>query len=324
MSRNRLYALFAAEILICILLNAIKMPLSGSILLFSFPLEQIGTALRALSLTGRLGNALALMLYAAICLLPISLLLNIRRKRQPEDYLLGLLSVLLFVVLYLMANGGRIIGLFEDVGNATTAGLVVGKAILGSIVYSVLLAYLVLRALRLFFESGTERLLDYLGILFGLLVSLFIWAIFGVAFGEMIAAFSALPLKPGGESTVAVASSLFIVLRFLMSALPYAMDIAAVHLIVELLTAMKADRFSIETVAAAERLSRWCAFALTVVMLSNASFNILQVLFATSLRTVNSNLTLPVFSIAFALGSLVFARLIAESRRFKGENDLFI
>ncbi len=323
MKRKLLIALLVLEAAACIAFCAARASLSGAFTAaMAFPFEQLGMGLRALSLTGRLGAAAALALYAALSLLPAWFLLRAagRRKLRPEDALLGVLSALLFAALYLTANPGRLGGLF---GGGGDAGLAVGKAVLGGTVYSALAGYLILRALRLFSESGMERLQNYMSVLLGLLSVLFVWAIFGGALGRMLDAYAALRSGNVGNEDALGASYVFLGLKFLVEALPWALDTVAAFAAMALLSAMGTDRYSEETVLAAERLSRWCAAALAAVLLSNIGFNVLQLVFAGALRTIESSLSIPVISVAFVLAVLLFARVVAENRRLKGDNDLF-
>jgi hypothetical protein len=117
---------------------------------------------------------------------------------------------------------------------------------------------------------------------------------------------------------------LFVGLKFLVDALPWALDTVTAFAAMALLSAMRADRYSEQTVLAAEKLSRWCAAALAAVLLSDIGFNVLQLVFAGALRTIDSSLSIPVISVAFVLAVLLFARVVAENRRLKGDNDLFI
>jgi hypothetical protein len=77
MKRRLLYALLVLEAALCITLSLAKNSFGGAFsALLAFPFEQIGLGLRLLSLTGKLGNSIALTLYAAFCLLPAFFLLR--------------------------------------------------------------------------------------------------------------------------------------------------------------------------------------------------------------------------------------------------------
>ena len=324
MKRKGLMILLIVEAAACLGFTAVSASLSGAFsAAMAFPFEQIGIGLRALSLSGRIGGAAALALYAAVCLLPVWFLLRAAGKRtlKQEDALLGVLSAVLFAVLYLMTNTGKLGGLFGDIG---AAGLTVGKAVLGGTVYSVLLGYLILRALRLFLESGTEKLWKYMGTLLTLLNVLFVGVIFAGGFGEMLNSFEALRSGNVGTEDTLGMSYVFLVLKFLADALPWVLDTVTVFIALELLAAIREDRYSEQTTLTAEKLSRWCVRALAAVLLSGIGFNILQLIFAGALRTIDSNVSIPVVSVAFVLAVLLLTRIVAENRRLKSDNDLFI
>jgi hypothetical protein len=220
-----------------------------------------------------------------------------------------------------MTNTGKLGGLFGGVGDA---GLAVAKAVIGGAVYSVLAGYLILRALRLFLSSGTEKLQGYLMLLLYLLSGLFILAIFGTGLKGLLDQFAALRAANAGSEDTLGWSYVFLTLKFIVDALPWALDTVTVFIALELLAAMRTDRYSEETALASARLSRWCAKALAAVVLSNIGFNALQLLFAGALRTVESTLSIPVVSVAFVLAVLLLTRIVAENRRLKSDNDLFI
>ena len=94
MARKIYACLLAAEVVICIALSVLFTTRStGLSSLITFPFEQIGIGLRALSLSSGIGNVFAIVLFVSICLIPAALLFLILRNRRlhPEDWLLGFL-----------------------------------------------------------------------------------------------------------------------------------------------------------------------------------------------------------------------------------------
>jgi len=243
------------------------------------------------------------------------------RKLNGEDWLLVLLSGLMFAVLYLMINPGVIVNLFNA---GSGAFLVVHKAILGSVIWSVIIGYFVLHVLRLSSNADTKKLYDYLGLLLCALAFLFILAAFGVALGQTIESFTALRADNTGNEASLVMSYIFLSLRFLVDITPFIMNLVTVFLGLKLLEVMKADRYSEETLSSAEKLSLWCKKTLSTVVITNIALNVLQLLFTGSLRDINSSVSIPVTSICFVIVVLLFSRMIAETRKLKKDNDLFI
>lgn len=140
MKEKHLLTLLSIEAAACVLFCILQRSVSGFFsTIVAFPFEQLGEGLRALSLSGGAGNAAAILFYVLLSLIPagIWLILKKKQKAMPIDFTLFLLSVLLFVVLYYMINPGLM-------GFAVPG---TGKWSLGSTFYSVLLGYLLIRAL---------------------------------------------------------------------------------------------------------------------------------------------------------------------------------
>jgi len=322
MKRSFFVGLLFVEALVCIVFVVLQAPFADIFTVaIAFPFEQIGIGLRLLSLSGDFGNVVAIFIYCLICLLPIAMILLLRKKHKlfAEDGLLVLLSAALFAVLYLMINPGIISSWMGSV-----AGLTVGKAALGVTVYSVIFGYIALRALRLFAVSGTTKLAGYISIMLRLLNVIFIFMVFGSYFGSMLNSIAALRAGNVENEHLLGTSYVFLVLQFLVNALPYMFNIVIIFATLRWFDEMRADRYSAETNAAAARASRLCATALIVITLVSIGFNLLQLLFAGSLMIINTSIQIPVFSIAFVLAVLLLTRLLADNKELKDDIDMFV
>lgn len=322
MKRNIFIGILMIEALLCVVFRILQASFTGVFsAVMAFPFEQIGFGLRLLSLSGGLGNLSAIVIYLAICLLPAGVLPILRKKRElhAEDGLLGLLSVVLFAVLYLMINPGIIASMM---GGA--AWQHVGKAVLGVIVYSVLCGYFVLRVLRLFSVGSIDKLVGYMSVMLRLLNILFVYIIFSTCFGNLLDSIESMRAGNIGNEHLLGASYFFLVLQFTVDSLPYAVNVVVVFAALQLLHEMQTNRYSAETMEATERMSRLCSMSLGVTVLSNIGFNLLQLLFLKSLAVVSSSVQIPVFSIAFVLAALLLTRFVAENKQLKDDNDMFI
>ena len=317
-----LVVVLSVEALACILFCILQTSFEGAFTAtIAFPFEQIGVGLRVMSLSGWLGNAVALIAYCTVSLLPVAALLILRKKRRlcAEDGLLVLLSAVLFVVLHIMINPGII--------NTWAGGLTaqyVGKAILGSTVYSVLCGYFLLRVLRLFSDGGTEKLVRYMSTMLLLLGMIFVYLIFGTCFGGLLNSIAALRAGNVGNEHLLGTSYVFLALQFMVDALPNVFNVLVVFAGLRLLGEMQRDRYSVETMVAAGQIARLCKMALITTVLANIGFNLLQLMYAESLRVINSLVLIPVFSLAFVLAALLLARLVTENKQLKDDNDLFV
>lgn len=315
------YAVLGAEAVLFTVLYIFQVSFSGAFSeLMAFPFQQLGMGLRALSLSGAAGNIFAIMIYASISLAPLTVLLRrgLKKRLFGGDALLVLLSALLFAVLYLMVNPGDI----KTFGGA--AGITAVKVVLGGTVYSVICGYIVLRVLRLFFKSGTEALQKYLGVMMFVLNILFIYAIFGACLGGLLDSVKALQAGNQGNELLLGTSYVFLALQYVVNVIPYIMDIVVVFFAGRLLSELQTDRYSEASVASADRLSRICKISLVVTILSQIFFNSLQLLFSARLMVMNSQIQLPVLSVLFVLAVLLLSRYLAESKRLKDENDMFV
>lgn len=322
MSRKLLLGILSAEALACAVFTVMRVSfLDAFSSILAFPFEQIGAGLRALSLSGAGGNAAALVLYVAAGAVPLVpfIVRSTRRKLHFEDGLLVLLSAALFVALYMMINPGMIVSI---VGGA--AGLPVGRAVLGGIVYSVFAGYLVLRVLRLFSSGSTDKLTRYMSAVLWVMGALFVYMAFGSCLQSLLGSIADLRAGNIGNEDTLGASTVFLWLQFIVSAAPYLLDVAVILAALRLLGEMRKDRYSEGTVAAAGGMAGLCLRALTATVLMNVGFNLMQLLFAGSLRVLNATVQLPVLSILFVLTALLLSRLVSENKQLKDDNDGFI
>lgn len=322
MKHKKLCVFLACEAVLCILLHSAREILPRAFTaVMAFPFEQIGLGLRALSLSGDTGNIISIVLYTTLCLIPVGILYSLKRVRRlyPEDALLAVLSIVLFAVVYMMINPGLLGPYFGD-----ATGQSVTKAVLGGMVYSVLIGYAVLRILRLFFHADTGRLQKYLEILLCALNALFVYLAFGAYFSSLMDSFDALRSGNTGNEQSLGMSYLFLVLQYVVNALPYILDVLVVFAALELLDELSADRYSEAAVNASEKLSRLCGMALAVIVISNIGFNLLQLVFIKMLAVMNGSVQIPLISVAFTLAVLLLAQYIKENKQLKDDNDMFI
>ena len=322
MNKKKLYVFLGCEAALCLLLHFAREILPRAFTtVMAFPFEQIGLGLRTLSLSGEMGNILSIVLYLFLCLIPVVVLIAFNRKRSlyPEDSLLVILSLVLFVVLYLMVNPG-LLGPYW----ANTAGQSMGKAVLGGMVYSIVIGYLVLRVLRLFYYADTGRLQKYISVLLCALNVLFVYLVFGAYFSSLMDSFDALRSGNIGNEHNLGMSYLFLILQYVINALPYILDVLVVFAALNLLDELSADRYSEASVTAARRLSRLCGRTLAITVVSHIVFNLLQLVFFKTLVVVNGTVQIPLMSIAFILAALLLAQYIGDNKQLKDDNDLFI
>lgn len=321
MKRKTFIFLLVAEAALCLALNFAGTIMQGAVTTgLAFPFEQIALGLRALSLSGGVGNGVAIVLYLAVCLAPLVwILLRKPRKLLPEDALLALLCGGLFWVIYHMINPGLMTH-----SAVVGGGLAVAKALMGGAVYSVLCAYIVLQVLRRLFSAGLKQLQRYMMVLLHLLNVIFVYAVFGSGVSALGQSIAALQASNTGNEHLLGTSYLFLVLQHLVNMLPYALNIVMVFGAIRLLHQLRQDKYSQQTIDAAHTFSRLCVACLVITVSTIALLNILQLFMARFIYSINGQLVIPVFSIVFVLAALLLSRLVIENKALRDDSDSII
>lgn len=314
MKRKLLYILLGVEFaaLLALVLLSAELPNLFSSLL-AFPFEQIGAGLRALSLTGQLGNGLALAIWVGISMLPLIPAWRHRKdkNRRMENGLLYFLTGLLLFVLSGMANPVMPHSAFPGIDDI---GLPVMKAMMGGTVWSVVVLLVVVRLLRLFRSGDTNVLFGYLRSLLYALCVLFTGVIALSCGGILVNGLSNIQRGMDGMMTV---------VRFLVAALPYVLDIAITLSALTLLDALLSQEQS-GAADCADKLTKLCCVSLGITAASVAALNVLQLVLSKWLSDIAVSVDVPIMSIVFVLAILLVSRLISENRRLRDDNDLFI
>ena len=265
--------------------------------LLSFPLEKSADFLGSLSLSGAFGNAIAVVLYALICLIPVFVLLfRISRKTFVKtDSILVLMSAVLFAVIYLLINPSEM----GAHGMGEEASMVAFSF------WSLLVGYLVLKFAEILKNTEGKRTERLLSVVLKIIGAVFMFALCTLEFTK---------------SEVGIVT----VFSALNSVLPALLGIRTVFFALDLLTEFSLDRYSENTVREAEKLSRFCILALELTVGVSALLSVLQLRFINELSSVNFSVDIPLVSIGFILLLLMLSGFIKESKALKEDNDSFI
>lgn len=287
----------------------------------SFPFAQAAAILRALSLSGAAGNAAAILIYAAIGLLPlVGLLYRIVKKRAVwEDILLGALSALLFIGIYLFINPALFSNYMPMAGMAEG-----GKLMISSCIWATAAGYLVLRALRSFGKKDGEEF-SQLILLLRCVSAILVFQLCFFRFGTLLESLETL----GESNTGAAGGELFVTelvfgLRFLCDAAAAALELWMICRGESLLHALAKDRYSEETERCALILWEACRTAVYVSVACCVGMNLLQLFLCRTLLNADYLVQIPLTRIALTLAVMIAVKHLAEGRRLKQENDLFI
>lgn len=308
MKKERVRSLLAAEsaVLLMLVFGGVFLPehFSGAA---AFPFEQVGSVLRWLSLLGGGWNTLAWVLYFAVCLLPLAALAwRVKKGRyHNEDSLLILLSVLLFFVIWQMINPA---GLPAIMG---TAAALMGKSLLGLVMWSAVCCYGVLVLRRTVLEGGEVQLDRWLFRLVACAAAVFVLDICAVAIPAFVTDMKGNDLW-------------YPLMRLAVSVLPDIFGLLTADSALTLLETVSRSGYSQEAADAAKALTGRCSVALAATVLTELCWNLYQLIWIQEIENVNITVNLPLMSMAFFLGAMLLARLIEKSRRLQEDNDLFI
>ena len=284
----------------------------------AFPFEQLAHALRILSLTGFWGNTAAVIIYAAVCILPIVFAAIVYRRRglHLRDTLLLLLGIVLFAALYTMINPGA------SGAPAQMRSMVV--AISGGVIYSVIISYVILCLLSRFLTADGGGIRKYMSCGLYVIGALFIWLAFGSGINSLCSSFKSVADENTGFEGSFFWTYAILTLEYAADALPYILDTFIIVRCLDLIREAGHDRYSHETVAAADSLSKACVRCLTADICISLFVNILEFAFMRLLVSVSISIQLPVISVMFVLAALILARYIKENKALKDDNDMFI
>lgn len=333
-----LIGLLLLEGVICILFCLISPSFPGLFTsVFAFPFEQIAAVLKFFSLHSQGGNLAAIGLYILIGLAPLVFFIYLKRKNSShrEEGLLLLLSPLLFVALYYMINPAFLPSVLTGA---------MGKAFLGSVLYSIIIGYGVLKLLRLVTRAETTKLTKITEVFLGLLAALFVFMAFGLLFARLLIDIGTLKnngiTQAGyldgvllGEvsffSTVVPnynlpLSYVVVVLNYFINALPHVLNVLVIFSGLRLLEALKENPYANKTMAAVDNLLDLCKKSLIAVILSTIAVNVFQLIFMNTIMILNTLVQVPFYALLFLLAVLLLARYFKGNKQLKEEMDQFI
>lgn len=288
--------------------------------IFTFPFGQIGEALRTMSLASSAGNIAAMVIYLLISVMPMLYLVDrvARQKKEPDaiDILLIMMSVMLFIMMYFMVNPGYI--------NSNLYGAMPGKgAALAMTFWSMVIGYVVLKCIKASIGTDEKKLARYLKlILIAVAAVIGINIILGI-FTEVIPAAKGIR-EIDEQLNNDYNTSLFLWIKYFADKVPSVLNIVVIIHAVKMVDQLRLDRYSQETISAAENLSRICRISVTVMILISIAVNLFQFLVWTKVYKTSYVVDIPLFSIAMCIAVLLLSKFFASDKALKEDNDMII
>ena len=233
-------------------------------------------------------------------------------RGRPENWLMVLLSGFLIPGIYGAVNPEWLAGVLGLPDGAFSAAMASGC------LNAILVAYIALRILRRTREGGRALLKGLNAILIAAMIALVAAAFLGVA-ANVRDGF--LNVAAGNTEGGLGMTCCMLILGGIVDALPMLGDLWALDAALGLVSARMNGEYG---VSEAERLARRSSRVIAATVLSRAALNLLAALTARWNRAISLNVNLPVESLLIALALMLAARGIAENKRLRDDNALFI
>ena len=285
----------------------------NSVAALCLPFTWTAEGLRKLSLSGSLGNGVAIALLVVLGLLPLAF--KWKKSWGMEDALLIFTSIAIWYTLYVLINPY----VLPDILQGTT-----GELLLCGSCYSLFLSWAVLRLLRSTRSMTGENFIQALEIFLYLCAASQLFLIVSHASG-LDNAWNRLESGNTMPGQNLLPSYLFLLGGFLVSVLEYGLNGWLLLLGARLMKDLSQDPYGEAACRKAESLYAWCRRTLAVVLLSQTALNVAAVIFASRIYyLVGVGFRLPVSSMALAFALLVLASLLRKGQQLQDDNRLFI
>ena len=300
----------------------------------TLPFSWAGAGLRALSLSGWAGNALALLIYVLASLTP--LLPLVRKNRRPKGILLRLLlaamSAYLFFLLYFMVNPSMIQALFHPGLGGAQDMQPVESALLCVYFYSLLIAYWIIKVIQ-----DTDRIPLQLRRLMHVLGAVMIVSVFYINVAGLRGALASLPppsgdafafglnvSMSGGGASYPIGDGLIAVIRFLTDSAPTILLLGVLPMADRLLKGLEQSYFSEENQRYAAAIALRCRLVILVSLGGMLLIGALQLILARSLYNIHLSGDAPILVLAVSLAMMLLSRYLQRSYAVYKENQMMI
>lgn len=285
----------------------------NSVAALCLPFTWTAEGLRKLSLSGSLGNGVAIALLVVLGLLPLAF--KWKKSWGMEDALLIFTSIAIWYTLYVLINPY----VLPDILQGTT-----GELLLCGSCYSLFLSWAVLRLLRSTRSMTGENFIQALEIFLYLCAASQLFLIVSHASG-LDNAWNRLESGNTMPGQNLLPSYLFLLGGFLVSVLEYGLNGWLLLLGARLMKDLSQDPYGEAACRKAESLYAWCRRTLAVVLLSQTALNVAAVIFASRIYyIVGIGFQIPVSSMALVFALLVLASLLRKGQQLQEDNRLFI
>ena len=289
--------------------------MTAALQIMYLPFELIGKGLRFLSLSSAIGNVIAIIIYAAISMIP-AIYIIYQRKR---DILLVAFTGLLFYSMYMFINPGLMYQKMPDIFSMDQSSLIVMKIIYAFIIYSVLIMWLIMKAIRFLGDDSQKNWKSrlYFGMK-GLIAALVSYYTLLITYAKTF------ELLHKSENKLQNVSSI-VWFKSVLQLLPIIMTILLFINIIHVVKAIE-DHKEEQQMMTVARLASVAKVTAVVTVISDFILNFYQFLLGATLQNVNVTFAPDVSMepLIIAFGALIFHEYFKRTKQLKEENDQFI
>lgn len=322
--KSNINKLILIEVIASILLAFIAskiLHMTVALQIMYLPFELIGKGLRILSLSSVAGNVIAIIIYAVISMIPVIYVMYQRKRgrKHKEDILLIAFTGLLFYSLYMFINPGLMYQRMPDIFSMDQSSLIAMKIIYAFIIYSVVIMWLIMKAIRFIGDDSQKnwksRLYFGMKALIAALASYYTILITYAKTFEL--------LHKSGNKLQNVSSVQCV--KSVLQLLPIAFTVLLFINIIYVVKAIE-DHKEEQQMIAVSRLAGVAKVTAVVTVISDFILNFYQFLLGATLQNVNVTFAPDVSMepLIIAFGALIFHEYFKRTKQLKEENEQFI
>lgn len=302
--------------------------------IFSFPFEQIGYGLRALSLSGSIGNIIAIGLYVIFCISPIIYYFILKKKglNTEKEGLLFAISFCLFCGVYLYINPG-LMNQIEGLSHLTADYLF----IIGGTIWSVIILYILLCILHGIEKKDSVNLLSsmryvilaiILLTLLDILVNRFVSLISNIrTVAESNSDVLQFSISDGifaGLNENLIMTYIWLVIQYVLNCIPSIMLLRILFISKKIVDALQKDSFDEVAIEKLHKLAISCKNVVIAIGVLTVTQNFIQLGLVQHLLRSNYQVVVPIYTLLIVFVIMLLARKFSETRDLKLDNDSFI
>lgn len=295
-----------------------------AILLLYIPFDLIGKGLRCLSLQSSIGNILALIIYALLCLTPIFWLVfrKLRKQLNYSDILLPIISIYSFYMLFLFVNPNlmyrHVPELFMD-----ESALSIVRLSLAIIFFTLVIGYLIIRMLTTLSQEKEENRMIFL--CRRLQVLLYIISIlytFLLGYFSTFELFSQIDQR--SFTTGTQMNQVYVLLSFVLKTVPVLFTIVTLVSGIVLLTTISTKHKQEEEVEAAKRMGMFSRRTAFLTVGCNIALNLFQLVFSSQLNDTSIVLNVSLAPLIISISAMILSGFFKETKELYEENEMII